>query len=272
MLATVCATLLGTATPAAAHTTLTGSDPAADTVVASAPERVTLDFSGGITLAERRIRVLDPDGDRADTGELLDQSEGERVTYATTLRDDLPDGTYTVVWKGVSSDSHPVSGAFTFSIGAPSETSVEPPAPASDGGVGWLYDLARYAAYAGFVMLFGALAFLLTCWPDAARVRGVRRLTRAGWLGLTVATLVQSLLRRPYVEAGELSDALDLTALGTLAETGTGTALLSRLLLLALVPAALAPLLHTSARTDAGAGTGAGTGTGTGQAAPAGAA
>lgn len=39
------------------------------------------------------------------------------------LPDKLAQGTYMVSWRVVSADGHPISGAFTFSIGKPSATS-----------------------------------------------------------------------------------------------------------------------------------------------------
>ncbi|MCF6522127.1 copper resistance protein CopC [Streptomyces sp. JJ36] len=267
LLVAACACLLGTARPAAAHATLTGSDPADGAVVDSAPDTVTLTFSEQV--APGSLRVLDPQGERADTGEILDLCSGDTVRYGTPLRTGLPDGTYTVAWQAVSADSHPVSGAFTFSVGAPSRTSVAlPEQPAGGGAVGLLYDLARYAAYAGFLLLAGGAAFLVACWPAGASRRAVRRLVAGGWVGLTAATLALLLLRTPYTGSGELADALDLGGLKAEVGTGTGTALVSRLLLLATAALFVAVLLGPYARyaRDATGGTGRGGSAGEGAA------
>ncbi|MBN3929365.1 copper resistance protein CopC [Streptomyces verrucosisporus] len=234
LLGVLSALLLGGAAPAAAHATLTGSDPARGAVVERAPRQVTLTFSESVSLAEDAIRVLAPDGGRADTGRVRDLSAGGEVRHGTGLRDGLSDGTYTVVWKAVSADSHPISGAFTFSVGAPSQTSAAVPEEEPGGGaVGVLHDIARYAAYTGFVLLVGGAAFVLGCLPAAARARAVRRLVVGGWVTLTAATVVALLLRVPYTGAGGPGDMLDTGALRTVLETRTGTALVSRLLLLA---------------------------------------
>ena len=45
---------------------------------------------------------------------------GDRTTAAVKLPAGLKDGTYVVAWRVTSADSHPVSGAFSFSIGQPS--------------------------------------------------------------------------------------------------------------------------------------------------------
>nr|WP_245996832.1 copper resistance protein CopC [Streptomyces armeniacus] len=250
VLAALCALLLGTAAPASAHAVLTGSDPADGAVVGSAPKEVTLTFSEGVSMSDDSIRVLDPDGERADTGELIDLCSGDLVRYGTSLRGGLPDGTYTVAWKAVSADSHPVSGAFTFSIGAPSKTSVGLPQQEAGGGtVGFLYDVGRYAAYAGFVLLVGGAAFVLACWPGGARVRAVQRLVAGGWVAVTAATLVMLLLRHPYDDGGGLADVFDLAGLKAAVGTKPGAALVSRLLLLAAAALFLSVLFGTYTRS-----------------------
>lgn len=113
---------LGGAAPASAHAALTGSTPAQGSV-ADRAEQVTLTFSEGVAMGDDSIRVLDPQGKRVDDEKLRNLSSDRVVKYGAGLPSGLRDGTYTVAWQAVSADSHPVSGAFTFSIGAPSKTS-----------------------------------------------------------------------------------------------------------------------------------------------------
>ncbi|MEV4944535.1 copper resistance protein CopC, partial [Streptomyces sp. NPDC053755] len=225
--------LLAAAAPASAHAALTGSDPQDGAVVATAPKEVNLTFSEQVAMSDDSIRVLDPSGKRIDTGEIRDLCSGSIVRYGVGLRSGLPEGTYTVAWQTVSADSHPIAGAFTFSIGAPSQTSVALPDQEPGGGlVGALYGIARYLSYGGFVVLVGGGAFVLACWPRGAGLRPVQRLVVRGWLTLTAATLVMLLLRNPYTGSGELADAFDLGGLKAVLETKTGAALISRLMLL----------------------------------------
>ncbi|WP_327435904.1 MULTISPECIES: copper resistance CopC/CopD family protein [unclassified Streptomyces] len=237
LLATLISLLFGLvlagASPASAHAALTGSDPQDGAVVATAPTDVTLTFSEQIAMGDDSIRVLDPSGKRADTGAPRDLTSGGAVRYGIELHSGLPDGTYTVAWQAVSADSHPVSGAFTFSVGAPSETTVALPSGEAGGGlVGALYGIARYAAYAGFILLVGGSAFVLACWQQGAGARPLQRLVVRGWVTLTAATLAMLLLRNPYTGSGELTDAFDLDGLQSVLDTKPGAALVSRLLLL----------------------------------------
>ncbi|MEV6419824.1 copper resistance protein CopC [Streptomyces sp. NPDC051662] len=248
LLGTVFTVLSGTAS---AHAALTGSTPEDGAVVATAPKDISLTFSEQIAMGDDSIRVLDPDNKRADTGKIRDLSSGGTVTYGIDLHAGLPDGTYTVAWQAVSADSHPISGAFTFSIGAPSTTTAAVPSEEAGGGlVGALYDIARYISYTGFILLVGGAVFVLGCWPRGASVRPLQRLVVQGWLTLTAATLVLLLLRSPYTGSGKLGDAFDLGGLQDVLATKTGAALVSRLLLLGAAALFVAVLFGAYAKRE----------------------
>ncbi|WP_329314002.1 copper resistance protein CopC [Streptomyces sp. NBC_01278] len=252
VLAALLATLFTAAGPAAAHAALTASDPKDGAVVATAPAQVTLSFSEQVAMGDDSIRVMDPQGRRVDTGELRDMCSGTTVRYGTALHSGLPDGTYTVAWQAVSADSHPVSGAFTFSVGTPSATSVALPTEKAGGGpVGIAYGIARYAAYAGFTVLVGGAAFILLCWRRGAAQRPLQKLIVRAWVTLTAATLVMLVLRTPYTGSGKFADALDLNGLRAVLETKTGASLVSRLLLLGAAALFIAVLFGAYARRTA---------------------
>ncbi|MFJ7900383.1 copper resistance CopC/CopD family protein [Streptomyces sp. NPDC096198] len=240
--------LFGGAAPASAHAALLGSDPAQGTVVDTAPAQVTLTFSEKVGLSDASLQVLDPRGKRVDTGK---PSNLSGTIYGIGVRPGLPKGTYTVTYQVVSADSHPVSGAFTFSIGAPSATSVSDAAPPTGGGiVGALYGFARYVSYAGFIVLIGGAAFVLACWQRGAGVRPVQRLVVSGWVALTSATLALLLLRGSYTGSGKVADIFDLSLMGQVLQTRTGAALISRLLLLAAAALFIAVLFGAYVRRD----------------------
>ncbi|MFB6581873.1 copper resistance CopC/CopD family protein [Streptomyces sp. NPDC056402] len=255
VLATLLAALFTAAAPATAHAALTASDPKDGAVVATAPAQVTLSFSEQVAMGDDSIRVLDPQGKRVDTGELRDMCSGNTIRYGTTLHAGLPNGTYTVAWQAVSADSHPISGAFTFSIGAPSATDVTlPTARAGGGPVGIAYGIARYAAYAGFTVLVGGAAFILLCWRRGAAERPLQKLVVRAWVTLTVATLAMLVLRTPYTGSGNFSDVFDLDGLRAVLQTKTGASLVSRLLLLGAAALFVAVLFGVYARRVAGLG------------------
>ena len=241
--ALLCALSFG-AGPASAHAALTSTSPGEGAVVKSAPGDVALTFTEGVLLGRDAVRVLDPKGKRVDAGKAA-HVDGKASTATVALRSGLPKGTYTVAWKAVSEDSHPVSGAFTFSIGAPSKTSVKAPTGESgDSAVTTLYGIGRYAAYGGFAALVGACVFAGVCRSS----RPVRKIAVGGWATLFGATLALLLLRGPYANAEGLGKVFDLGGLGDVLDTKPGAALLSRLLLLGVAAVFLAVLFGSYTR------------------------
>ncbi|WP_328353904.1 copper resistance protein CopC/CopD [Streptomyces sp. NBC_00445] len=242
LLGAVLAFLLGGAGPASAHAALTGSDPADTAVLKTAPQQVTLTFTEAVSPSDGSLRVLSPKNERVNKGS-VERADGKTNTVRVTLPDKLAKGTYTVSWRVVSADGHPISGAFTFSIGKPSATSaVLPSGPSVDPTVSRLYGVARYAAYGGLALLIGVAGFALLCWPAALALRLVRRLLLTGWLTLMVSTLVLLLLRGPYESGRGVTALFDLSLLGPTLTGKTGTALVTRLLLVTVAGLALAPI------------------------------
>ncbi|SCK21771.1 copper transport protein [Streptomyces sp. WMMB 714] len=269
--AVLCALMavLGSAAPASAHAVQTGSSPTEGTVVDSAPREVRVTWSEEVSLSDGAIRVLGPDGKRVDKNKVRVVG-GSDVERAVSLKSDLPKGTYTVAWRAVSADSHPVAGAFTFSVGAPSATKADVGGGGGDSGtrlIDAFYQTGRYAAYAGFILLVGGAAFVIACGPRAASVRRLQRLVVTGWMTLTAATLLMLLMRNSYVNTGSLSEVFDLDGLKAVFGTKPGAALAARLLLLGTSAVIIAVLFgpYGRGRTDEAGTDGSGTdGTDTG--------
>src|SRR5690606_10531185 len=106
--------VVGTAQPAAAHATLTGTTPAADSVLDTAPTEVELVFDEPVEVVDDAIRVFGPDGDRVDDG-IVETADGGAVLRAPLTA--AAEGTYTVAWRVTSEDSHTLSGSFVFHHG-----------------------------------------------------------------------------------------------------------------------------------------------------------
>ncbi|MEU6811792.1 copper resistance protein CopC [Streptomyces sp. NPDC046831] len=222
--------LLGGAGPASAHAALRAADPADGSVLGTAPRAVTLTFTESVGLLDDSFRLFDPDGRRVRTGE-TEHASGQGNTARVSLPSGLGQGTYTVAWRVVSADSHPVSGAFTFSVGKPSPTTAAVAAgPVEDPVTGGLHTLARYAAYAAVALLVGTATFVLACRPpDPGALRGP---LAAGWWVLLASTVVLVLLRAPYETGAGPAAAFDAEALGRTLTSRPGLALLARLALL----------------------------------------
>ncbi|MER7703304.1 FixH family protein [Kitasatospora sp. NPDC097605] len=264
----VLALLLAGAGPAAAHAALQSTDPAQNAVLPTAPQYVTLTFSEAVSLSADSVRVLDPAGKAVDAGGPA-HADGKDNTARVGLGSGLADGTYTVAWRAVSDDSHPIGGAFTFSIGAPSATTVSTTAlqnAEADGLVAALYGTGRAVAYGAFALLAGAAGFVLLCWPAGAARRPVQRLLMSGWVALLVSTVAVLMLRGPYERGSGIAKAFDLSLVRSTLDERIGTALAARLLLLAASGVFLSLLVGQLGQPPARPA-GAGTGTGTGSAA-----
>lgn len=228
--------LLGGAGTASAHAALSGTDPEDGSVLATAPRQLTLTFTESIGLLDDSVRVLGPDGRRLRVGEAEHAANAD--TARVTLPGGLSEGTYTVAWRVVSADSHPVSGAFTFSIGKPSPTPVAvDTGPTEDPATAALHKIARYLAYLGAVLLIGTAAFIAVCGPTEPGV--LRGPLVIGWWTLAGTTLALLLLRAPYETGEGPAAAFDSDALTRTLTGRPGLALLARLALLLLAAALL---------------------------------
>lgn len=227
LLGTVLVLLLFSAAPASAHAALRSTDPDDGSVVKQAPRGVTLTFTESVGLLDDSFRVFGPDQRRVHTGEAT-HADGRSDTARVGLPGKLAQGTYTVAWRVVSADSHPVSGAFTFSVGERSATSTQiDTGPDEDPLTGGLYDAARYLAYLAAALLVGAAAFALLCRP--ADRSPLRRPLVTAWWTLLGSTVVLLLLRAPYEAGAGPAAAFDASALGRTLAGRPGLALLARL-------------------------------------------
>ncbi|MFF8937810.1 copper resistance CopC/CopD family protein [Streptomyces paradoxus] len=237
LLGTVLVLLLAGAAPASAHAALRGTDPDDGSLVRQAPRHVTLTFTESVGLLDDSFRVFGPDQRRVRTGEAT-HADGRSDTARIGLPGKLAEGTYTVAWRVVSADSHPVSGAFSFSVGKRSATTTQvDTGPTEDPLTRGLYDAARYLAYLAAALLVGTAAFALLCRP--AHTSPLRRPLVAAWWTLLGSTAVLLLLRAPYEAGTGPATAFDTTALGRTLTSRPGLALLARLLVLLLTAAFL---------------------------------
>jgi len=114
------------AAPAAAHTELKSTVPAAKSTATKPVTEVKLIFTGLIKKPGTTVTVTGADKTSYSAGdaEVLDRTITQPV-------DALPVGAVTVAWRTVASDGHPMQGSFTFTNrAAPPTPSAEPsPSP-----------------------------------------------------------------------------------------------------------------------------------------------
>ncbi|WP_433051495.1 copper resistance CopC/CopD family protein [Dactylosporangium sp. CS-033363] len=227
MLLGALAILVLPAAPASAHAELEQTAPVAGTVLQDLPGEVTLTFSEQVRLVADKIKVIAPDGSRADTGKpaVRDQE------LVIPLKSGGPRGTYLVSYRVISADSHPVSGGYSFSFGEVSNTPNADDAGSSvqtDGIVKAAMSVARFLGFAGLVLLVGPALILFALWPRRLSTRDPGRVAMAGAGLLAVSTILELYVEIPYTAGTTL---FDVTGAATREVLGTpfGAAHLVRL-------------------------------------------
>lgn len=150
---------LGFAAPASAHDSWVGSSPSKGEKLSVSPAKVTLTFTDNPIAIGTKVVVKDSSGtDWADGDpEIVDSVVSQK------LKDGAPKGTYTVIARVVSADSHPQEWTFSYvvttgsaatapgaSTAEPLQTKTEAPQPQAEG-----------EPFPVMIVVFGAVAVVL---------------------------------------------------------------------------------------------------------------
>jgi len=110
------ASLLGiaVATGAIAHAMLDHALPRVGSSVRAAPDRVELWFSERLEPAFSTLKVIDSSGRQVDRGD-ASVDVRDRTHFSVSLTP-LPRGSYRVLWRVVSVDTHATAGDFAFEV------------------------------------------------------------------------------------------------------------------------------------------------------------
>ncbi|MFJ6670449.1 copper resistance protein CopC [Actinosynnema sp. NPDC091369] len=160
------AVALGTAAPASAHNVLISSDPKDGAQLEAGPATITLTFDQPVQAGEKfnTITVTGPEGTRWE-------ADGEPTvknnSVAFGVRPLGPAAEYSVGYRVLSADGHPVTGSLKFTLTkagsgtpAPAAANAEDPKSASSGGGGvpiwvWIVGAAVLLAGGAFLALRG---------------------------------------------------------------------------------------------------------------------
>ena len=199
-----CALLWFTATAAQAHAQLVRSSPAAGSVVAQAPDRVTLTFGEQVLAGDAGVQVFDDRFAEVAVGPPL-AAPGDPLTIAVAVPAGLAPGTYTVAWRVSSGDTHPVAGSFRFSVGAPSVVVGALPEAGQNEGVGVFLGILRWVGFLGAALGPGAVLGALLLWPAGLGTRALRVVVGTGLALLAVSTAGGMLLQGVYASGQPLA-------------------------------------------------------------------
>ena len=228
--ATMVAVLALVTAPASAHAALSSTTPQQGSQLTAPPGDVTLVFTEEVGLSARSVQVADARGRRVGTGG-PQHVGGDSRTVRVALPG-LGKGSYTVTWRVVSVDGHPVSGTFAFGVGVPAGT-VEQDAGV-DPFVGALRTATQLLGYAGSALLIGGSAFLFLLWPAGHASSRLRRLMVGGVVVAAVGSVGALLVQGPYVAGRGVGGLLDGGLLTETLGSSYGRPLLLRVLAVAL--------------------------------------
>ena len=260
VLAVVAASLIGVAWPplgeAYAHANLARSAPVPNSTLDGPPNQVVVWFTESVEPDFSEIQVLDVAGARVDRDDsIVDRND---PTAVSVTLEPLPDGTYTVAWKNVSTvDGHTTRGSFVFSVGEPISGALVdvPNQPLVQSP--W-EPVFRWIILLTSLTVVGGLAFELLVWRPVLSGSDVRpalvgQRRRMGSRSLKLILLAvglflvgsfgQLVIQTQAVHDISLAEALGGPMGATLSDTDWGRLWLWRVGLLAAVGVTLGPVL-----------------------------
>jgi copper transport protein len=228
---------LATAPAAMAHATLQSSTPGSNSIARESPGAVTLQFSEAVETAFGSIRVYDCGGERVDSGKVARPSDS---SVAINLDRRLPAGTYTVTWRVISADSHPVAGAFVFHVKAASKSGECKQVFGKEGTPGAVDALFKFMRALDFALILlvvgGAVALALVLRSAAHELQALLYRVLAGLaVGLVVACILCIVLQGAVAGGFGLSEAFRWDTVDSVLQTRFGEAFLWQLGLAAVI-------------------------------------
>ena len=156
-----------------------------------------------------------------------------------------------------SADSHPIHGAFTFTVGSAASSAEDAAliekllsSGSASTTVGAVYAVIRFAAFGALVLLVGGLAFVGFIWPAGAALARTRRLLWWAWGVAAVVTAIGIPVQGVYSAALPLSKVFSSTVLSGALDERFGKVWALRLVLLGLMAVLLVALRRRAAAHD----------------------
>ncbi|MFM8003143.1 MAG: copper resistance CopC/CopD family protein [Actinomycetota bacterium] len=184
-----------------AHAGLKASEPAASAVLEESPEQIRLTFGEAVEISFGSIRLFDADSRLivlpTPQHAIVDSATNRQVVQVRLP--ELEPGSYLVVWRVVSTDSHPVQGAFGFQIGTrgsdlgrlQEDILASSLAPAS---IRMAMGMARWLTFLGGMVLVGSMLLSTRIIGDSR----VDRIIWASWFASAIGSVLVYFLQAPY--------------------------------------------------------------------------
>jgi copper transport protein len=217
------------ASPAAAHAELLNTTPANGTQLKRSPTEVQMTFTESVNLINGGIRLIDRRGATVPTPDPT--VHGHTVIWPMPAN--MPEGPYVVSWRVVSSDGHPVAGAFSFGVGtaatAVGSASTVSSTVAADSTAPSPVVIIRAFGYLAFAMFVGIAAFLVFCAPGLSKNSTLQLLARVGLIGGVATAVAAILVQGPYTAGSPMSRLVNARLVQQTLTTPFGIAMVGRL-------------------------------------------
>jgi copper transport protein len=186
--------LIGPASPAAAHAVVVSTSPPAGARLDDAPAEVLVTFNEPVTVEADSMVVIDEDG-----SVVSGPAQARGSTLVVTI-EAATTGWHAVSWWVVSTDGHPISGAWTYRVGegddvAPGGLEARAAAAArSSDAARWTYFLTQWTATLSAIVAVGTVFVIVLL--GYARVLPPLAIGAAG--SAAIASLLAAGANGPY--------------------------------------------------------------------------
>ena len=215
---------------ASAHAILESSSPEPSALLASSPKEIRLDFDEQVEDSLGDIRIYDSEQREVSVKKTVRSSSDLSIVTAGVPM--LKNGVYVVVWRVVSADGHPVTGAFPFEIGTKSTGTsaslleevlnrTETTSP-----LGNLMSTLRLLGFLGLILLVGCVSLLWRS-PLLGNAR-VGKTLQFSSVFIAISSLGLLLMQGPYTAGKSWGSLFDSVLIGDVMQTRLGLALFVR--------------------------------------------
>ena len=215
---------------ASAHAILESSSPEPSALLASSPKEIRLDFDEQVEDSLGDIRIYDSEQREVSVKKTVRSSSDLSIVTAGVPM--LKNGVYVVVWRVVSADGHPVTGAFPFEIGTKSTGTsaslleevlnrTETTSP-----LGNLMSTLRLLGFLGLILLVGCVSLLWRS-PLLGNAR-VGKTLQFSSVFIAISSLGLLLMQGPYTAGKSWGSLFDSVLIGDVMQTRLGLALFIR--------------------------------------------
>lgn len=214
-----------------AHAILDSSSPAPSSVLPESPQEIRLDFNERVEATLGDIRLFNSDQKEVDIDDSVRSvSDASVVTAALPS---LEDGVYVVVWRVVSADGHPATGAFPFEIGESTSGTADVLLSKVVAGIGASSSLDKPMAlmrFLGFLAVIVLIGFMSLTWGTAfLDLPRASLILKTSVVGLSLSSIGILLLQGPILEGSSWGAIFDASLIADVVQQRLGIALLVRL-------------------------------------------